>query len=391
MPRFPVGRSPVWRGVGLVLVGATFVLAVVTVRRPPPRTSPAPTPPSSTTVTATAFLPGAQRLPQPGQEFLLPWQDAGLPGVITLTGSSPLTLSGNPASRALALFGLSTGTGPANQVTVLGADGRLRLIDGLELEPAADADGNQRSAVGAGTLSGDGTRAAFPQRDGLIVVDLVAATWRTIALPGFNEYVVWLGDQIAVAQAGATVLVNPASGRIMPVPWHGFGLVATAERGAPVRELRAEAGAPELVTWTGSSTSTAAVATALTSPHWASPGWGGPDWGTRDRVAAELVSAPTAPASAAVVVDADGKVQRLLVLGSSGPGDQPPGCCAVLGWLDGQTVLLGVRTAVTGNGGVVVDAALILAWDVLDGSVSQVCRIEGASIDRLSVSLGAPS
>ncbi|MGE5826860.1 MAG: hypothetical protein ACM30G_00650 [Micromonosporaceae bacterium] len=385
----PVVRSPVGRGGGLVVIGAVFVLAIVTVRRPPPANGPPTGAPSSATPRATPFLPGAPRLPRPGSEFLLPGREAGVPGVISLTGGSQVALSTHPVRRALALVGLSAGTGPANQVVVVGDEGRLRVIDGLELRPAVDADGNQRSAVGAGTLSPDGTRAAFPQPDGLIVVDLVAGTWHTIALPGFNEYVVWLGDRIAVAQAGATVVVDPASDKITPVPWHGFDLVAADDRAAPVRELHEEAGAPTMLTWAGSSTSSAAVNTALTSPHWAGPGWAGPDWGLGpgDRVAAELVAAPTEPASAAVVIDADGTVRRFLVLGTSGPDDQPPNCCTVLGWLDADTVLLAVRSQVTRNGGVVIGAALILAWDLLEGGLSQVCRIEGVGIDQLSVSL----
>jgi hypothetical protein len=124
-------------------------------------------------------------LVEPGGEFSLPALETALPPAVHLDSVAP-PLSGDPVRRALAMFQVGQIDGDMTDVLVLGDDGRARRLDVVSLAPATDEQANPRSAVSSRTVLPDGRRAAFPQRDQLLLVDLTTARVDVVPLPGFN-------------------------------------------------------------------------------------------------------------------------------------------------------------------------------------------------------------
>lgn len=108
------------------------------------------------------------RAPIPEDEARLPRTSSALPERIAVDPGSAAKLSGLPVPGALALFQHIRTDVP---IYVLGTDGRMRVIDELQPEPVRDAGGNEMTALSSTSLSPDGTKAALPQADAVIVWD----------------------------------------------------------------------------------------------------------------------------------------------------------------------------------------------------------------------------
>ncbi|GLZ31534.1 hypothetical protein Lesp02_37220 [Lentzea sp. NBRC 105346] len=106
-------------------------------------------------------------------DHVLPSSLADLPLLHTdfperIDPSQGVPLAQHPVRRALALFqGLGS-------ILVLGDDGELRTLGDWPMSETA--------------LSADGRTAVFPQRDGVLVVDLTTGSSRTVPVPGDNRH-----------------------------------------------------------------------------------------------------------------------------------------------------------------------------------------------------------
>ncbi|SEG73064.1 hypothetical protein SAMN05444920_10449 [Nonomuraea solani] len=76
------------------------------------------------------------------------------------------------------------------------------------------------------SLAPDGTMAAFPRKDEVVVVDLVIGQARRYPVPGANEVVLWRGERLLVEQERANYLLDLATGEARRQRYKGFTGVA---------------------------------------------------------------------------------------------------------------------------------------------------------------------
>ena len=97
---------------------------------------------------------------------------------------------------------------------VVGDDGKVRWLRPGHLQPVRDEGGNTSWPTKDTSLSPDGTRAAFPQPDRLVVADLTTGLIRTFTAPGLNEWVLWAPGtaDVLVGSATAAYRVNTLNG-----------------------------------------------------------------------------------------------------------------------------------------------------------------------------------
>lgn len=375
-----VRRVP-WRRVvvgGLVV--AAVIAALVMVRRDPPAPPDASadgTVPPVTGPSPTGSLPlGVDAAPAPGDEHRLPQRVTVLPAEVVLDPAGVPGLSEAPVRRAHALVEVRGDEETVGAVFVVGDDGRLRSLDVVHVSPVEDRDGNRRSPFHSTMLRADGVVAAFAQRDRVALVDLTTAAVRWVPVPGFNEYLVWHGDELVVAQAAATFRVDAVSGRVWRTAERGLEVAAADRQDAAVVELSGGGPVAPLLRVRAGGRAVDRRVGGLSG----SVGWVSPARVSDRRVAAGVVTASatpgTPPVSGVVVVDIDtGLAVRRL---------QPPttmaatgGCCTVAGWLDRHVVLV-YALGTTG---------WLLAWDITTGQVSRVTQFRSPTGRTISVSL----
>lgn len=238
-------------------------------------------------------------------------------------------LSNSPVTRAVALYeAASAASAPHPQpVYVLGDDGLYREIATPTLEFAvAEGKKNRFDPLSATALSPDGKLAAFPQIDGLVVVNLTTGRHNTYSVAGFNTSVRWQGTRaVLVGQAGSAFSVDLASGAVNRVQVN-------------LPEL---AGAEPIFEWPPSVDQSGLGSFRVTE-------WQGPAWLRGKRIVRAAKGSPPL----LVLIERDGPaVVRALAA--------PPGPVTVLGWLDDATVLVQTSKGV-------------LAWDVGSGQVTSV-------------------
>ncbi|HEX6871388.1 MAG TPA: hypothetical protein VF163_09855 [Micromonosporaceae bacterium] len=299
---------------------------------------------------------------------MLPRLD-GSPLPARLDWSTAIPLSRAPMTRALALYqplSEQDGAPPSGPIYALDVDGRLRLLDDVELSPTRDAGGNLATPLKSGSLSPDGRIAAFPQTDKLVLVNLLLPAIETIPVAGYNESVVWLGDgSLVVGRAQDASLVTLNTGRVRTLPLAAWDLVgeteATPDRYLELRARwdggRAAAAEPaRLRFWSGEGTSPARVVALGGSGGDAMMGdFYGRAWRSGDLVVRSGWLSPnnnaggTAGPEAVVVVNLnDGVIVNLLDVGR----ERWKACCEALGWLNDHMVLLRI------------DRQGVVAWDI---------------------------
>ena len=337
-----------------------------------------PDPPVHTPTATSSAQPSLVVAPGREEEGALPFVDTALPRSVALS-SDPPPLSKNPLTRALALLEAWDDLARPAVIQVLGDDGRLRSLDQVRLAWATDGGGNRRLPLSAGSLSPDGTRAAFAQKDVIVLVDLRTAKVDRMTLAGLNEQVSWSSgsDRLLVVQGGGTALLSVATGAVddsgRGTPGWGAAFV-TGNRWADLRDdgtvAVASGGSPPVVS-------------VDRVPH-VSQWWGGAfsagDQVARGAFSSDLVAEGVTtnhPQVIAVVDVTKPAATRLLAFDWTGRSD---GCCAALGWLGAHSVLL---SSDDGAG-----PKRVLAWDLETGAVARVTEITGATVVSLAGALG---
>ncbi|MFI6504015.1 hypothetical protein [Nonomuraea typhae] len=290
------------------------------------------------------------RAPEARAEAGLPGLAAALPGT---WADIPVVTAASGPVLALAEFG-------DGRIYMMKAAGRVPLE--VKLADSEDADGNGGTPLKPNSLSPDGTKAAFPQKDEVVVVDLVIGQARRYPLPGFNEVVLWRGERLLVEQAEANYLLDLATGKARRQPYKGFTGVAG------YRDLRivSPAGGGWTVLQEGGAevrldvqgiTDKGGMPVGVLGNH----GW------QRHGLVAKSASAHGRPRAADVVVVAEiatGRVVRTLLLPW---GDAPDtrcgkGGCPVRGWMNQDTVVIESKDR-------------LLGWNITTGALSRVAEL----------------
>lgn len=355
--------------VAAAAAGVAATVIAVSVGSSPKPNSRVATPPAVASASPTKFGSMVIDVAPVGAEGKLARLDVGLPADITLDASRAVRLSTAPVDRALALLESAE---DQTTVYVLGADRKMRVLDTVELTAPTDASGNAQGVLDGTSLASDGKRAAFAQRDEVVVVDLISGKVDRLPLPGFNENVLWQPDArgLIVEQADNTFLLDVRGGSTRQ-PYAGFDSVATlgdtGGAGGLLRLGSSDRAGSALSTWTPSGVLISR--TSLPAPWLAAGNWYGTGWRSGTLVArslfAPVVMEPSGAGEATVLVDVTtGKVVRALLFPRL-PGDvagRKLQCCEVRGWAGADNV-------------VVQSLNRLLAWNVRTGALRAVTQM----------------
>ncbi|MFI6904839.1 hypothetical protein ACIBKY_26490 [Nonomuraea sp. NPDC050394] len=298
-------------------------------------------------VTAAPPAPSSvpmDRAPAAREQAGLPAAPAGLP---ERWADIPVVDSAPGPVLALAEFG-------DGRIYLMKAGGRIPLDDSTDLA------GEGATRLNPNALAPEGTRAAFPQKDAVVVVDLVIGQTFRYPVPGFNEVVLWRGEQLLVEQEKANYLLDLATGKVRRQPYKGFTgvagyrdlrIVSPEEGGWTVLEER---GSGEVQLDVRNLTDGGGMPVGVLGSH---------GWQRDDLVARSAPARPGLAQGADVVVVADiasGRVVRTLLLPSCGKGG-----CPVRGWVGHETVI-------------VESGDLLLGWNISTGALSRVAELPEA-------------
>jgi hypothetical protein len=331
---------------GVAALTAVVTLAAGTRDLPP---EPAGTPTRTATPSPDAARePRVLAGPRRGEVAALPVLDTPLAALNALPVTAP-EISTAPLPRVVA-----AGQRPGGPVLLAGPDGAWRRVEDLGGEPAT---------LGPASISPDGGRVALVQPGGLVVVDASTGESRLLEIRGpaakSLQAVAWLADGTHVVVGGdaGDVVVSTADGTQGSTTLRA-GELATGRVGEPTVEL------------TGTGFVVHPVATAPLVVPLSGSGveqWYGGAWPEAGRVAGTGFRPGSEEQAVAVVDTPSGRVTHLLELPYGGPPDvRSQGCCATLGWLDPDTVLLR-------------DGGHVLAWRPASAEVLRVARLPEAT------------
>jgi hypothetical protein len=289
---------------------------------------------------------------------------AGLPSLSSpfaaLSGvpASAAALSGSPVARIIAAAQRLDGP-----VLVLGPGGVWRATDSV----AAGEDGSPGLWLISTSISPDSRRLALGHRDGLLLVDATTGKQRPLPVPGAVgriDHLVWLpgGDRVAVSGDGGAGVVSTTDGAFRS-SGERVHERAVSGPGDPVVHLAAS----ELVVENAGTTVRRAYRTGsrIELGQWYGAGW---VHGASAAATAFLTGRDHHGEQAVLVIDAGtARVTHLLTLTAGrSPATRGNGCCATIGWLDAQTVLLR-------------DGGQLLAWRFGSGEVFRVAKLPGST------------
>jgi hypothetical protein len=282
-------------------------------------------------------------------------------------------LATTPLSHAVLLaMPLQTGIGAPLRVYAYGegsvnggsGDGRFRWVRlDVNLLKTLDEAGTAGWPVDHNSLAPMGRRAAFPQRDGVLLVDLTDGGVDVIPVPGFNEDVTWLpnGKHVLVSSRTETWLVNVETRTVVK---------AKAQGGAVTPLV---GGASGLTTLTDSRTNGPTMLQVYddgglvergsrpVDGHAAGPyQFGfliGRGWRYGNLIAQAAASRPDSDVGdfVAVVDDRTDGVTHVLDIGAR----RDRGCCTAVGWSGGDDVLVN-------------DTEGLLRWHLPTGAVTRL-------------------
>ncbi|MFI6291266.1 hypothetical protein ACIBEJ_06735 [Nonomuraea sp. NPDC050790] len=336
-----------WTALAVLAVAAVVVVGITAFPQEvergtvhTPGVSPTPSAPSR---------PVMDRAPASADEAALPPLSAGLP---ERWADLPVVDSASGPVLALAAFG-------DGRIYMMKAGGRVPLD--VKLAESTDAAGNGGTPLKPNALAPDGTRAAFPQKDEVVVVDLVIGQARRYPVPGFNEVVLWRGEQLLVEQEAANYLLDLGTGQAERQPYKGFTGVAGYR---DLRIVSPEAGGWTVLRERGAGEVRLDVQNVTNEGSMPVGVLGNHGWQRDDLVARSALAHPEVAQGADVVVVADiatGRVVRTLLLpwGPSGATRCGKSGCPVRGWIGHDTVI-------------VESGKRLLGWNVDTGALSRV-------------------
>ncbi|MFF4618999.1 hypothetical protein [Nonomuraea jabiensis] len=306
--------------------------------------------PSVTSTPTIRPAPPMDTAPPPGGEAGLPAPATGLP---QRWADIPVVTAVPGPVLALAEFG-------DGRIYLVKSGGRVPLD--VKLGDAVDSAGDGGTPLKPNSLSPDGTMAAFPQKDAVVVVDLVIGQARRYPVPGFNEVVLWRGEQLLVEQEEANYLLDLATGKARRQSYKGFTgvagyrdlrIVSSGEGGRTV----IQEGGSEVTLDVRGITDEGSMPVGVLGNH----GWQRGDLVARSAFAHDQAE----KADVVVVADTDtGRVVRTLLLPW---GDAPgmrcgKGGCPVRGWIGQDTVII-------------ESGDRLLGWNIGTGALSRVAEL----------------
>ncbi|MFI6737130.1 hypothetical protein ACIBI9_29750 [Nonomuraea sp. NPDC050451] len=336
-----------WTVVAAVAAVAALVVVEIVVSPEPVQRGIAVYP----SVTPTTPTPPMDTAPPPSDEAGLPTLATALP---ERWADIPVVAAVSGSVLALAEFG-------DGRIYMMKSDGRVPLD--VKLADSRDSAGNGGTPLKPNSLSPDGTMAAFPQKNEVVVVDLVIGQARRYPVPGFNEVVLWRGEQLLVEQEEADYLLDLATGKVRRQAYKGFTgvagyrdlrIVSPGEGGRTV----IQEGGSEVVLDVRGITDEGSMPVGVLGNH----GW------QRGNLVARSASAhgdQAGKADVVVVADTDtGRVVRTLLLPW---GDSPDircgkSGCPVRGWISQDTVII-------------ESGDRLLGWNINTGALSRVAEL----------------
>ncbi len=367
----------------LCRAAATAIAVVVLVTAFPYARKQPPGPPAGE-LRSSSPLPMIDLMPPPWSQTRLPVRATPLPRSVNLTPVGGIKrLAERPVRRALALFLRDPAT-----LLVLGEDGELRRLDGLQLPDVRLPTGEARPALVPTSLSPEGTSAAFLGNGSVTVVEIGTGTVRSYRTDGPTTALVWLSPgTLLISGPASAATLDLMTGALARQPYEPEAPLAIQDRVGPsggedVFELRF-AGQPvtspaQVRHWRGGRPDETFLGADQGSDglslDWLGA-WQGPGWliganAVRDGYATDLwLPPPKGPVRFATVfvnVSTGAAGRALIRTGDSGALSPP----TVLGWLDPTTVLVQAGD---------VDSPNLLAWRVTDGRLSLVASISGSA------------
>lgn len=303
---------------------------------------------SEPTQPATPAADLVHPLPGVDEEQALSRAPGGWPERVSLRKGAP-TLAKDPVSRALAL--MQTSSGGTFEILVLGDEGRVRTLGVTLAKTRAPEEGVEPSLPGVhSSLRRDGLRAAFPQPDAVIMVDLTTGAARRYAVPGLNQGLQWHpdGNRIIVLRREGSDLLDTRTGKLTP-----YQAVISVQTADPARMAHLESaqldvqGDPVILAQltrldpeTGARTEELTTLDARINPI----GVGGFERAGYIALEAQLAKnaaqlpGVAEPAYSIAVIEAKtGQLGRALVFGKERAGTR---CCQALGWYDDDSVIV---------------------------------------------------
>ena len=363
-------------GVGAVAAAALAVTAVQLGGSDEPLPRPATT---STTPPSRGVLPDGTSyavMPLEGKEAQLPDFDSGLPSRIDVRAEGEPFSATRPPDSVVAVY-----LRPAGEVfhpVLVTSDGRRLVVGDVDLGWTTDAGGNSATPLGPRAVGGGGRYVVFPQGDHVLRLD--TRTGATVTYPVPSEHVEWAGWN-----ASGSLVVARAAGQSWTIdPWKP-GAVATAVSGGYEGTFRVTATdtlpADVRVTRFGAD-GRPGQSTPVRGP--VSSVWG-ETLNTEDlaatgaffdqNITSTVIRRGNGPIYQGLLVVEPSSGTTKVLLAPENPDGQTgrfKGCCTVLGWADGQTVLF---QSVGSHG------RWVLAWRTTTGEVFEVSRITTAAPD----------
>jgi hypothetical protein len=369
-------RRQAWGG--LAAVAAVGVIAAVFQVSSPP--TPHPLPSAPTTTHGVRQLPDGTAyavMPMEGTEAELPDFAVGLPSAVDVHARGlPLsTLVANPqAVEAVYLREVGSGYRPV----LVTSDGEQVIADTVMLSPTRDDAKPPNAGVPLGVRAiGGGHYVAFPQPRAVVILDTETGQVRSIPVPADDLVAAaWTSDQ-------GTIIARATTRAWSIDPWapgaHATPVPADVYPGS--YRLSAASGAAHLAVTRQNLDNTPDSAVDLSAPVtdvWGDTvntlAWAAAGAFLDQNAVYSVIRRGFGPIyQGLVAVPADGSGGPQLLLAPENPDGQTgrfKGCCTVLGWADGTTVLF--RSY--GSHGV-----WVLAWNIRTGTVYQVTRMGALS------------
>jgi hypothetical protein len=302
--------------------------------------------------------PGTHASAQPSATYHLPVAPTQLPRTIDTDPRHAEKLSTHPLDGpAVGLFAAYPKGWPerfpqSTSVLVLGQDGRMRLIDTATI--LSSGDGYDPAPVLPGSLSPSGTKAAFPQMNGrLLVVDLTGASSRQYLVSRGEtvDSMWWIGDGTIAASTDASThlieLRSKGSTRTMEVS-DALAPRRPTARSELVSFVAAPAGTnTEIRRFSADGQLLDSQLSTHAFTHWYGPGFAD---GTRAvRTAVGTKSAPEGGGSSIVVLPlrGGGLTETVDCPGGNGRHQKVP--CVILGWPQSERLVVLDHARATGQ------------------------------------------